>query len=120
MGSALSSKYSERKSLVEMAINNSIEAQKAIKETLLSLHTFKEFCGVDLFAKVVRMSRGAKQLAEFLEAMHRVRIGAGAEELKALAAALHIVDKAVDEGRICSDSALALVDKVVSWWRYYG
>lgn len=103
-----------------MAINNSTEAQKAVKETLLSLNTFKAFCGVELFAKVVRMSRGAKQLAEFLEAMHRVRVGAKAEELKALAAALCIVDKAVDDGRISSDSASALADKVVSWWRYYG
>lgn len=103
-----------------MAINNSMDAQRAVKETLLSLETLKAFFGAELFARVVQMSRGAKELAEFLEAMHRVRIEAGAEEIKAFTFALVIVNNAVVDGRIDSDTALALVDKVISWYGYYG
>lgn len=103
-----------------MAIKNSMDAQRAMKEQLLSLETLKAFFGAELFAQVVHMSRGAKELAEFLVAMHRVRIEAGTEEIKAFTFALVIVNNAAVDGRIDSETALALVNKVISWFGYYG
>lgn len=102
-----------------MKIKNSVEAMRAQKETLRSMENMKAFLGCDIFTNVVKMTKSSQELAEFIEAMHVMRVESDKAYQFAFMTALVVVNNALVDDRIDSETARSITDKVIAWWRYY-